>query len=312
MGRIALTVGLAMVATACTFGSADNKRGSTPEPGANEDGTTGVADTGSALTGLPLDTGGGDDETTSALTATATGTDSGSTGAPGTTTGDATSTGGSESSSDSTGPQPYVLCDESEPDLRACYDFADIDKGTVTDRSMYGNDGTANGITVEAGPFGNAVRVSDGSEITIPDSDSLDLPGPLSFEAWAYVEGLPSSDRVGIVDNDAQYSAMLYADEGIRCHAGFAQASSPAFPMNTWFHVACVHDGDGMEIWIDGELVASAEGAGPVSTASNTPIAIGDSSPNYDVPLDGLVGGVRIWSTIRTAEEIEAAAGAGS
>ena len=308
VGRIALTIGLALAA-GCTFGTADNKRASTTNLGDGDgdgDGTTSVADTSNALTGLPLDTGEGDG-TTVAVSATGSGSDGSDTTGPNDfTTGDATSSGSSSS-----GGEPFVLCDDADPDLHACYDFANVDGGTLTDHSMYENHGTVSAVQVEPGPFEGALRFSEDAEVAIPDSPSLDLPGPLSFEAWVYVDSLPDEDRVGIVDNDAQYSAMLYAGEGIRCHGGNAQASTAAFPIADWFHIACVHDGRGIEVWIDGQLEASGAGGDPIATRSAAPVAIGDSSPGYDVPLDGLVGAVRIWSSVRTEEELEAAANAG-
>ena len=310
MGRIALTIGLGLAA-GCTFGSADGQRGSTPTPG-DDDGTTSVADTGSALTGLPYDTGEGEG-TTVAVSATGNGSD-GSDGSDDTGPDDTTTGGSSSSTSSSSGGEPFVLCDESDADLHACYDFANLGGGMggmLTDHSMYENHGTVSAVQVEPGPFDGAVRFSENAEVVIPDSPSLDLVGPISLEAWVYVDTLPGEERVGIVDNDAQYSAMLYADEGIRCHGGNAQASTAAFPTAAWFHFACVHDGRGMEIWIDGQLQASGRGGDPIATGSTDPLAIGDSSPNYDVPLDGLVGAVRIWSSVRTADELQAAADAG-
>lgn len=310
MGRIALTIGLGL-AVGCSFGSADGNRGATPT-GGDDDGTTSVTDTGSALTGLPLDTGE-DDGTTFGVSATDSGSDgsddpsgSDSTGPDETTTGDTTGSGSSSSGGD-----PFVLCDDADPDLHACYDFANVGGGILTDLSMYQNHGTVSAVAVEPGPFDNAVRFSDDARVEIPDSPSLDLVGPISFEAWVYVDSLPLQDRVGIIDNDGQYSAMLYAGEGIRCQAGGVQASTPAFPTGDWFHVACIHDGATLEIWLDGQLEASGAGADPIATGSMAPLAIGDSSPDYTVPLAGLVGAVRIWSSVRTAEELEAAAAAG-
>lgn len=257
------------------------------------------------MTGLPLDTGEGDG-TTVGLSATSSGSDGfDSTGPDETTTG---STTGSASSS--SGGEPFVLCDDADPELHACYDFADVGGGTLTDHSMYQNHGTVTAVGVEAGPFDGAVRFSDDAQVEIPDSPSLDLVGPISFEAWVLVDSLPFVDRVGIVDNDGQYSAMLYADEGIRCQGGNTQASTAAFPMGDWFHVACVHDGQGLEIWIDGQLEGSGAGGDPILTTSTNPVAIGDSSPDYTVPLDGMVAAVRVWSDVRTADELEAAANA--
>ena len=39
------------------------------------------------------------------------------------------------------------------------------------------------------------------------------------------------------------------------------------------------------------------------------PLAIGDDSPSFDEPLDGAIGGVRLWSTVRSADELCEGAG---
>ncbi len=225
------------------------------------------------------------------------------TGAPGDTSG---------SSSSSSGGDPFVLCDDSNPDLRACYDFADVGDGVLTDLSSHGNDGTVGAVGVEAGPFEGAVRVSGSEEISVADSASLDVPNTITFEAWVWLDSNPQpGSRHGVLDNNGQYSLFLYPQNGFRCDGGFVSAFTGEVPLEQWVHVACTYDGDTMTAWLGGELVATETGGSALGVDNGDPMSIGDGSPEFDEPLDGLVAAIRIWSVIRTAGEIADAAAAG-
>lgn len=226
------------------------------------------------------------------------------------TTGDgglADTTAAGSSSSDGDGGT-FVLCDPADPELRACYDFAGVGGGTLTDLSSHGNHGTALGVAVEAGPFGEAARFSVDAEVAVPDSASLDITLPFSFEAWIWIDALPGSGRQGIIDKNGQYSLLVFAATGLRCGGGQALAFSPNVPLGQWVHVACVHDGTEHAIWVDGQLVASEPGTTPANTANTGPTAIGDTSPLFEEPLAGMIGAVRVWGVALSPNQIAAAA----
>lgn len=210
--------------------------------------------------------------------------------------------------SSSTGDPSFELCDDSLEALRACYDFAGADLGTFSDGSMHGNDGTSIAVGLEAGPFGVAARVSAASEISVPDAAPLDIPGDLTYEAWVRLDALPASGRVGILDNDGQYSLLVYADQGFRCSAAGVELFFAPVPTNEWFHVACVHAGSDLSLWIDGTLATNAVSSGSLPVMSGQPMSLADTSPMFNEPMDGRLGGVRIWNVARTAKELAEAA----
>ena len=228
-----------------------------------------------------------------------------STGEEPTTTGPDETT---DASSSSSGGETFLLCDDTDDDLRGCYDFADIADGVLPDLSMYGNDGDVGDLGMEAGPFGTAVRPGMNATISIPDSGSLDVVGPASWEAWVLFDSFPGSGRAGVIDNEAQYSLIYNAGQGLRCNGGGVNAIAPNVPMGQWLHVACNFDGDEMSIWLNGNLEDTATGGSPMATANTLPVSLGDTSPSFNETMDGLVGGVRFWSVVRTQKELEAAA----
>lgn len=77
-----------------------------------------------------------------------------------------------------------------------------------------------------------------------------------------------------------------------------AQAS---VELNEWQHVAGVWDGSTASIYINGELKASREIVGVLNTVNNQ-FVIGTNAINED--FDGDIDEVRIWETVRSAEEL--------
>ena len=269
-------------------------------------------DAGTSTGGAPAQTSTGVVGTTTTGSSSQDGTGTSGGDSTSTSTGGSSSDGGEDaesSGSSSTGEPPsFELCDDSDPDLRACYDFA-IEDDVLVDLSMHGNDGVALDVDVEPGPLGTAARVGS-SGIEVDDSPSLDIVAPISFEAWFNLDGIPpESERYGILDNEAQYSLIVIGGEGIRC-AGGGRAWAETYPTRQWIHVACVNDGTGMQIYLDGDHVSTADSSFPVNTRDPEPLAIGDTSPFFSEPFEGLLGGLRIWSVARTPEQIAEAAAA--
>lgn len=295
MSRSKLAVGLSTLLVACTFGN-DVAGVPAESAGPSQDETstsTGLA----GSTGIEPQTDDGLDT-------------SGSEGDGSTSNGSTSADDDDDldtSSSSSGEPAFPELCDDADPDLRACYDF-EVQGQVLPDLSMYGNDASAMGFQTEAGPFGSAVRVDQDARIEVDDSSSLDITTPLSFEAWFYLDDAPEApDRYGIMDNETQYALIIVGGGGIRCGAG-GQAFAESYPTRQWIHVACVNDGTGVEIFVDGAFVSKSSTNNPVTTAGVLPMSIADTSPAFMEPLEGMLGGLRIWSVARTPEQIAEAA----
>ena len=212
------------------------------------------------------------------------------------------------SSSDTDEDAPMLWCDREDLDLVACYDFEDIGTGMLFDGSAHGNDGTIEGVTVVASPLGQAVVFDQASRVAVPDSPSLDLTFEMTLEVWLRVDALPTSGRMGVLDNDGQYSIFLYAGDGLRCSGSGHSLFHQPVPTSKWMHVACVVGDDMHRMYVDGELVGETSFHGPMQTGNTNPMAIGDDSPAFDQPLAGAIAGVRIWSRPLARAELCAAA----
>lgn len=252
-------------------------------------GGTATGESSDASSGSPLDDTGS----------------TGGTSSTGTTTADGTATG----EGSTTGDPPAPLC-PAQAALAACYDFAGLRGGTLLDQSGNGNDGTASAVGVVMGPFGTAATFDARSEIAVPDSASLDLTGEHTLEAWIRVDALPPpGDRYGVLDKEGQYSLFVYDSDDYRCDSAAGTLYAGPVVLGSWTHVACVYDGTSLRLYVDGMEWGSTDAGGALNTTNTDPMAIGDTSPEFDDPLAGAIGGVRVWSTALAPAALCEAAG---
>jgi len=79
-----------------------------------------------------------------------------------------------------------------------------------------------------------------------------------------------------------------------------------------WHHLAGVYDGTTKSLYVDGVLAASAAWSGPLLCdgqaleLGNAPVLAGDTRLKAGRALKGGLDGVRVWSVVRTAEQLNA------
>ncbi len=196
-----------------------------------------------------------------------------------------------------------------DPDLRACIRFDEDLGGTYADDSGYSNTVShTNGLLV-AGISDFAADGAPTRRYEMADSASLDLTDAMTIEAWIRLDSQPATGRVGILDNDGQYSVILYATTGLRCSDGVDNLPHVPVPTGVWFHMACAWDGADLTLYIDGMPAATMASTGTIATVNTDPVSLLNTSPLFDEPLDGAVDNLRVWHVGRTQAQICADAG---
>ncbi len=84
-----------------------------------------------------------------------------------------------------------------------------------------------------------------------------------------------------------------------------------AIPLRTWTHLAAVYENGAMRLLVNGVVVATGTGAGPLVLDSTQPFSLGEGilgNGGYNFPLfPGYACQVRYWNVARTAAQITAA-----
>jgi hypothetical protein len=180
------------------------------------------------------------------------------------------------------------------------YDYSgNSNTGTVT----LGSGGWTNGIINGALSFDG-----ESTEVTVPNSSSLNPINGITVAAWVNAGGFWSSgSRIlekGASDN--QYALLINNSGSLEfLVAGVSNLITSPPSVSAWHHVAGTYDGSSViSLYIDGQLAAqqSVGGALPVTTDS---LAIGNK-PNGNPGDDffGSIDDVRIYGSALTATQI--------
>jgi hypothetical protein len=208
-----------------------------------------------------------------------------------------------DASTPDAGPPAAPLCDPADPALVGCFGFEDA----TGDASGSALAVSAVNVGFDQGVSGRAAVFTAASVLRLPETSDLDLAA-VTVEMWVRPDALPvGAARAGLFDNDGQYSVFLFGGATVRCLATSEVEAAGVLSVGTWTHVACVHDGLSVTLYIDGSLRATVP-AGPLGQMFNGS-NIGGNSPDGSDHFVGRIDELRIWSRARTSGELcEAAA----
>ena len=139
--------------------------------------------------------------------------------------------------------------------LVASYPF----DGDTNDASGNGNDGTLNGASWTNGKSGSALSFNGSSdEVNIPHSDSLNIQGDFTIEAWIKTQSPVQQGFIFWKYRKSTpypgYGFLFNADGTIRTLTGDVtwDYSTSKVPVDTWTHVAVTLSGNTLTHYING------------------------------------------------------------
>jgi hypothetical protein len=197
------------------------------------------------------------------------------------------------------GDKPRPDCPDT-PDLLLCMRF----EGAVTDESPARWPIAPSNVGFVDGPSGSAADLHPPEQITLADGAPFYNP-TVTIEAW--IEPRALDGATPIVEHQGQYGLTVLPDGTAVCAAGTASAlRAGAVSVGAWTSLACTIDPRAVALWIDGQKVAeSAAAALATPPASRVTVGWGGTP---ETSFDGFLDNVRVWSQVRTPEQLCASA----
>ncbi|MES0490855.1 MAG: LamG-like jellyroll fold domain-containing protein [Leptospirales bacterium] len=203
--------------------------------------------------------------------------------------------------------------------------------GDTKDYSGNGNNGTLNGTSIPAtGPHGDTEGAAyfDGTTnyVDAGANPEADVPHSMSISVWIKPDQLPALNGImgilGKSDGTGGYFLELFKDDGLGStyspdsfpvpgtrvfYSGNAGTNALAprvnFPINQYSHIAVVHEGTNVEIFVNGKRRALTTTGGNIAVNTATaPLYLGRRHDGS--PFKGAISDVRIYNRPLSALEI--------
>jgi hypothetical protein len=192
------------------------------------------------------------------------------------------------------------------PGLELALDFEQIDGRLIssTDKRRHGVlQGKA--TVAHGGHAGNAIAFDGSSDQGVYLGDVLDLSDDLTVETWVKPTDPEAAEGALVAkwSDTGGYWLGSQTPGGFTWAIGDATARVEAGDTSTrWRHVAGTFDADSGELvlYVNGKEGAAAHYDGRRS-ANRGPLLLGTDTDNH---WTGLIDEVRIWSSVRTAEQV--------
>jgi HEAT repeat protein len=197
--------------------------------------------------------------------------------------------------------------------LAAHWSFDDGNVETAVDVSGHGNDGVIQGCVSTEGKVGRALRFDQGKYIEFGQPAGLPIANrALTFLAWIHSE---ASNGVVIARGGAFCGYSLYLKDGVAKFGIHRVQDGPGFIVageenlvDRWVHLAGVIKQESLELYVDGELVATTKTAGYIPGNCGQGMEIGFDTGNSPAEITdhfvGLIDEVRIYNMALSGEEI--------
>jgi biopolymer transport protein ExbB len=193
-----------------------------------------------------------------------------------------------------------------DADYSLVYHFEDAVGTPPKDATAYANSAQGGRITPVDGIIGKAAQFDGTAPLTLPASVSLNTAagGTFTFSSWVKVDTLPTGRALLYARRQNGAGMVIGLDQGapfVEVDGGAAPLrSSPASAIKAgqWTHVAVTATDGKMDVYVNGQPVATLAAPLPALTAAavlggDVPAEAG-AAPSTDVPFVGQLDEVRL------------------
>jgi uncharacterized delta-60 repeat protein len=156
----------------------------------------------------------------------------------------------------------------------------------------------------------------DGADdfVLIADSVSLTMTNTMTMEVWINPDSSTNTSRM-IINKEGEYELAVFPDNTLRwaiasTNPGWTWVNTGHVVTNgVWTHVAVTFDNGTIQTYVNGNVVHSFAGSGPIGDqhAALDELRIGGRSNNpSNQYFDGSIDDVRIWNVARNQAQIQA------
>ena len=192
----------------------------------------------------------------------------------------------------------------------------------VEDFSPYKNDGANSGMTHTDGKIGQGIFSEKCYDIDVQHIDAMDFSSGFTIETWVYPTSDPEYPQSTILHKaDIFAHGMVFFYDKVKpqhfaCSAwspsyGLSQFTTNEFPLNQWYHVACIFDGKSIKLFVNGEEVPSYMDEGKLppegqtfDPTSSNKIRIGHQIYQDGRCFYGKLDEIKVWRKPLEKEEL--------
>lgn len=207
-------------------------------------------------------------------------------------------------------------------DAVGVWNFDEGEGTTAKDISGYGNNGTIHDADPTSDTPHNVVGSGEGKYalnfdglndyVEINNSDSLNPSSQITFEVWINQKIQVNTDKKKgdfLFCKDRHYIKIVRSDGKDVIKAELKGVRGKIISLthiikNTWHHIVVTYDGSSMKLYLDGNLDTSKDADGSIEPNSKS-VILGASNNKGELPFNGFVDEVRIYSKALTAAQIQ-------
>ena len=195
-----------------------------------------------------------------------------------------------------------------------------VDEGTTAthaESTSNPNDGTQSGNVEASGQIGDGQHFDGNDVISAGNHSSLDVSTAVTLEAWINMDSDPGKNKwYNVMGTDGKMSLYLGGDSGTKTELNAQfwidgteqdlwKIGNVDIDPGEWVHVAVTYDGTDVKGYVNGALDFTSNLPGTIDSSTND-FLIGDWKNPTNKPMEGIIDEVRVSSTDRSLEWLEA------